>query len=65
MIILLSWTGAALLCAAPFIIDTIAGKILAIAGLSFLLPQTIQKKVYNLTVLNLVGIFGYLWEIFT
>ena len=60
---LLSWFGAIGLMVAPFIIDTLAGKLLASASLLSLIPQTLQKRAYNLTLLNIVGIVGYFWSI--
>lgn len=62
---ILAWTGSAALCGAPFIIDSLAGKLLAIFGLSAVIPQTIQKRAFNLTLLNVVGIIGYLFEVLT
>lgn len=54
-----AWIGTALMGAAPFLIDTPAGKIMAIAGLALLCLQAYDKKCYNLIILNLIGIFGY------
>lgn len=54
-----SWIGTALLGAAPFLIDTDAGKIMAITGLALLCLQAYDKKCYNLIILNLIGIIGY------
>ena len=54
-----SWMGTALLGAAPFLIDTPAGKIMAIAGLALLCLQAYDKKCYNLLILNTIGIIGY------
>jgi len=54
-----SWIGTALLGAAPFLIDTPAGKLMAISGLALLMLQAYDKKCYNLIILNLIGIIGY------
>lgn len=59
MIAVCSWIGTALLCAAPFLIDTPAGKIMAIVGLALLCLQAYDKKCYNLLILNTIGIIGY------
>ena len=59
MIALASWIGTALLCIAPFIIDTDAGKVSMIAGLSLLSLQAFDKKCYNLILLNTIGAIGY------
>jgi hypothetical protein len=64
MISLLSWLGAFCLMVAPFAIDTTAGKLLAITGLAFLTLQSIQTKCYNLTLLNITGILGYVYSIY-
>lgn len=55
--------GAALLIAAPWVIDTTPGKIAAILGLAFLTIQALDKKLWNLVLLNLAGIAGYLYAI--
>ena len=54
-----AWIGTALMGAAPFLIDTPAGKIMAIAGLALLCLQAYDKKCYNLLILNTIGIIGY------
>ena len=61
--ILADWLGALALCCAPFIIDTLEGKILAIVGLALLTLQAIRKECYNLVLLNVIGIGGYLYAI--
>jgi len=60
----LAWIGAACMMLAPFLIDTTEGKILAIIGLSLLCLQSIQTKCYNLTILNITGIIGYVYAIY-
>lgn len=59
-----SWLGAVCMMAAPFIIDTDAGKLLAIAGLSLLTLQAIATRCYNLVLLNIVGIGGYIYALY-
>lgn len=61
----LAWIGSGALCAAPFIIDSLPGKFIAVFGLLALIPQTLEKRAYNLTLLNCIGIIGYLYEIFS
>lgn len=61
---LFGWTGAAAMMAAPFFIDTDAGKITAGIGLALLTVQAIDIRAFNLVALNLVGIAGYLWSLF-
>jgi len=58
------WVGAALLCVAPPIIDTDLGKAFAIAGLGILCLQAWHKACYNLILLNIIGIGGYLYAIY-
>ena len=55
----LSWIGTALVGAAPFLINTVEGKFMAISGLALLCLQAYEKKCYNLIILNLIGIIGY------
>ena len=50
--------------AAPFIIDTSAGKYLAIVGLVLLTLQAIANKCYNLVLLNIVGVGGYFYALY-
>ena len=56
-----NWIGAAALCAAPFIIETSFGQGLAVFGLVLLTRQAIANSLWNLVLLNLIGIFGYLF----
>lgn len=51
------------MCGAPFIIDTDAGKILAIAGLSLLTIQALDNDLKNLVILNLVSIIGFTYAL--
>ena len=59
-----AWLGAALMVVAPFIIDTDAGKLLAIAGLALLTVQAVATKSYNLIMLNILGIGGYFYALY-
>jgi hypothetical protein len=59
LITLAAWIGTALLCVAPFIIDTDAGKVFMIIGLAMLSLQAYDKKCYNLILLNTIGAIGY------
>ena len=52
------------MCAAPFIIDTDAGKLMAIVGLSLLTLQAIATRCYNLVLLNIMGIGGYFYALY-
>jgi hypothetical protein len=54
-----NWIGAAALCAAPFIIETSEGQALAIFGLALLTRQAIANRLWNLVLLNIIGIIGY------
>ena len=64
LIDLSGWVGALLLCIAPPIIDTDLGKAFAIAGLGILCLQAWHKACYNLILLNIIGIGGYLYAIY-
>ena len=58
------WVGALLLCIAPPMIDTDLGKACAIAGLAILCLQAYYKACYNLILLNVIGIGGYLYALY-
>ena len=59
MIAVIGWIGALCMAGAPFIIDTDAGKLAAIAGLVLLTVQALDIRAHNLVLLNLAGIIGY------
>jgi hypothetical protein len=59
MIAVIGWMGALCMAGAPFIIDTDAGKLAAIAGLVLLTVQALDIRAWNLVLLNLAGIIGY------
>ena len=59
MIAVIGWMGALCMAGAPFIIDTDAGKLAAIAGLVLLTIQALDIRAMNLVLLNLAGIIGY------
>lgn len=56
---LTGWLGAGCMALAPFAIDTDAGKLAAIFGLTLLTVQALDIRAYNLVCLNLAGIIGY------
>tara|TARA_Y100000296_G_scaffold74440_1_gene93043 strand:- start:623 stop:826 length:204 start_codon:yes stop_codon:yes gene_type:complete len=58
--IFLNWIGAAALAVAPFIIETQGGQMLAVGGLALLTRQAIANRLWNLVMLNSIGIIGYL-----
>ena len=57
--------GTGLMMASPPMIDSIYGKIGMILGLILITVQTQVTKQYNLTLLNLVGITGYIYALIT
>jgi hypothetical protein len=57
------WAGAGALMVAPFIIDTSEGKLLACTGLALLTVQALKIRAYNLVLLNLVGVAGYIYSL--
>lgn len=64
MIRLAGWIGAAAMVAAPPMIDTAQGKVLAIVGLLLLTLQAAKLRAYNLILLNIGGILGYTYAIY-
>jgi hypothetical protein len=61
---LIGWIGAAGLMAAPFIIDSVFGKLLAVFSLGCLVIQAFRLKAYNLVAANSVSIVGYLYVLY-
>ena len=59
------YIGTASLMIGPFFVNYIAGKVLSIIGLALLTIQTQKTKSYNLSLLNIVGICGYVYSIVT
>lgn len=50
--------------AAPFFIDTMQGKLLAIVGLTLLTIQAYNIRAVNLIALNVIGIMGYSYALY-
>ena len=61
----LYYLGSGAVGVSPFLINSIEGRIVAIAGLLVLTIQVARARQYNLVVLNLVGIVGYIFSILT
>jgi len=59
-LVFLNWIGAIALAVAPFIIETSEGQALAILGLTLLTRQAIANRLWNLVMLNSIGVLGYL-----
>ena len=59
------YIGTASLMIGPFFVNFLIGKLLSAVGLALLTVQTQRTKSYNLSLLNVVGICGYLYSIFT
>ena len=59
------YIGTASLMVGPFFVNFLLGKVLSVIGLALLTVQTQKTKSYNLSLLNAVGIVGYLYSIFT
>ena len=49
---------------APFAIDTDAGKLAAIGGLTLLTLQALDIRAWNLVFLNIAGIIGYTYALY-
>jgi len=61
---IIGWCGAGAMALAPFAIDTDAGKLAAIFGLSLLTVQALDIRAWNLVFLNLAGIVGYTYALY-
>tara|TARA_B100000214_G_scaffold197248_1_gene142762 strand:- start:6 stop:209 length:204 start_codon:yes stop_codon:yes gene_type:complete len=61
---LMGWIGALMMVIAPPFIDTDLGKALSILGLSLLTFQAIDKRLYNLVLLNTAASMGYLYALY-
>lgn len=61
---LTGWLGAGCMALAPFAIDTDAGKLAAIGGLTLLTLQAIDARLWNLVFLNIAGILGYSYALY-
>ena len=59
------YIGTACMMIGPFFVNYFIGKALSVLGLALLTVQTQRTKSYNLSLLNAVGICGYLYSIFT
>jgi len=59
------YIGTACMMIGPFFVNYFIGKALSVVGLSLITIQTQKTKSYNLSLLNAVGICGYLYSIFT
>ena len=55
--------GTACMMVGPFLINFTIGKVLSITGLALLTIQTQKTKSYNLSLLNVVGICGYVYSL--
>ena len=64
MIAFIGGLGALCMALAPFAIDTDAGKLAAIGGLTLLTLQAIDGKLWNLVFLNIAGIIGYSYALY-
>lgn len=57
----LAYIGSASMIAAPWVGNMMVPAI--ITGMVLLTPQAVDRKAYNLVLLNLVGIVGYAWRL--
>ena len=64
MLALIAWVGTVCMAVAPFLIDYDIGKLLAIMGLTLLTVQATHAKLYNLILLNTIGIIGYFYALY-
>jgi len=64
MLTAIAWVGTVCMAVAPFLIDTLIGKLLAISGLALLTVQAYDARLYNLMLLNTIGIIGYIYALY-
>ena len=64
MLSVIAWVGSVCMALAPFMIDYSIGKLLAIIGLALLTVQASHAKLYNLMLLNTIGIIGYFYALY-
>jgi len=57
------YLGTLIMMVSPYFINTQIGKVGMIIGLSLLTIQTQKTKQYNLSFLNIVAVFGYLFSL--
>jgi|TARA_B100000085_G_C18108170_1_gene336036 hypothetical protein len=57
------YLGTLIMMISPYFINTQIGKVGMIIGLSLLTIQTQKTKQYNLSFLNVVAVFGYLFSL--
>jgi len=58
------YLGTLIMMASPFFINLHIGKIGMLVGLSLLTVQTQKTKQYNLSLLNVVAIVGYIYSLY-
>ena len=58
------YLGTVIMMISPYFINTQIGKVGMIMGLSLITIQTQKTKQYNLSFLNVVAIFGYLYSLY-
>jgi len=58
------YLGTVIMMISPYFINTEIGKVGMIMGLSLITIQTQKTKQYNLSFLNAVAIFGYLYSLY-
>ena len=64
MLSVIAWVGTVCMAVAPFLIDYNIGKLLAIRGRTLLTVQATHAKLYNLILLNTIGIIGYFYALY-
>ena len=58
------YLGTACMMVSPYIINSDWGKVGMLIGLTLITIQTQKTKQYNLSLLNVVGMIGYLYSLF-
>lgn len=59
-----SWLGTFILMLGPYLMHHVSGFILALVGVVLITPPCIQKKQWNLVILNVSSVIGYSIQIY-
>jgi hypothetical protein len=54
-----SWIGTFVLMLGPYLMHNVSGFILALIGVVLITPPCIEKKQWNLVLLNMSSVIGY------
>ena len=63
MINKIAYLGTAILLIAPYLVHLKIGFVLLIIGIGMVTPQVLKAKQYNLVLLNISSMIGYLLQV--